>query len=542
MDAGSLFLCFAALTIVAAIVGAIANFTIFSDKPTTHGSARWESALKAFRRGLFRCKGIRVGDWSGRLGLFYEGSHALTFGATGSGKGVAAILPNLLTSRYIFLIDPGGENTAVAAKHWRSQGYDFGCLNIFGAYEDAPWALPAHGFNPLDLLDPESKAFAADALVFAEMLTPRSGPESSSSAYFKDAAQTAKRAMILQIKTTEPAARQNLATLYAYVNSDAAAWEALLRAMKANAACGGLIAQEAIKLERIESQAPEEFSAIMSTIQQDLSFLADPVVREKLSRSDFDFKVLKGAGENQRGGVVSVVLPLAYMESHAAIPRLAMACAVLTLQRMPLPKSKVVFLIDEAATLGRISRFPNWLATLRKHRVAIWSVWQNVGQVVNLYDKNWQTIIGNCGLVQVLSVGDLETASYIERYIGRSTVETVTTNWRGERSVSHMARPLVIADELLRLPSNRQIVFVENLHPMILKKTPYWKRPALAGCYERNPYVEGRMRRANILDYIAALWGAFYYGLLWWAAPHPAAACIITAALAGSFYALTGGG
>jgi type IV secretion system protein VirD4 len=35
---------------------------------------------------------------------------------------VSAILPNLLSYPWFFLLDPGGENTAVAVKHWRKRG------------------------------------------------------------------------------------------------------------------------------------------------------------------------------------------------------------------------------------------------------------------------------------------------------------------------------------------------------------------------------------------------------------------------------------
>ena len=52
----------------------------------TYGSARWASVWKAFRKGLFREKGLRVGDWTGQLSLFYDGIHAITFGQSGSWK------------------------------------------------------------------------------------------------------------------------------------------------------------------------------------------------------------------------------------------------------------------------------------------------------------------------------------------------------------------------------------------------------------------------------------------------------------------------
>lgn len=515
----------------------------FSGKgPTTFGSARWATPFAAFRKGLFNGKGLRVGDWTGRLSVFYDGAHAITFGISGAGKGVAAILPNLLSQRYIFLVDPGGENTAIAAKRWRARGYEFGCLNMFGMHDDAPWRLPAHGVNPLDFLNVYSATFAADALLIAEMLTPRTGNESGSSTYFKDSAETAKRAMIVHIKTAEPRERQNLATLYGYVNRDAAGWKKLLAAMKANPVCAGLVAQEANKLERIQDQAPEEFSAIMSTIQQDLSFLADPLVRDKLSRSDVNFGILKGLKKGQKGGVISVIVPLEYMESHAAIPRLAMACAVLELTRPPLAKNQVLLLIDEAAALGKIGRFPNWLATLRKHRVSIWSIWQNISQVAFLYDRNWQTVISNCGLVQILAVGDLETAQYTEAMLGKSTVITASTGGNGQVTRSETARPMVMADELLRLNENHQIAFIGNHYPFRLKKTPYWKRPALRGRFHPNPYLPTKTPGPDLLSDVLALWGYVYYALVWCMTPHPLAACAVVLGVALSVLSFFGAG
>lgn len=491
---------------------------------STHGAAQWCQVWQAFRARLFKSGGLYVGDWVGRLGVFYHGAHAITFGVTGSGKGISAILPNAARLDRLFMIDPGGENTAIAAKGWLRSGVSLFCINGFGMFTEAPWQLPEHGFNALDLLDPASPTFAADALLLAEMLTPRAGNEGGNTNYFKDSSESAKRAMLIHIKTTEPAERQNVGTLYEYAYSNADDWEALITAMKANPVCGDLVRHEANKLERIEAQAPEEFSAIMSTIQQDLSFLADPRVRDFLSRSDVDFSVLKK--RRGRGAVISVVMPLQFMQSHAAIPRLAMACAILVLEQPPYARRKVTFLIDEAAALGKINRLPNWLATLRKYNVRVWTIWQNIGQVADLYGTNWQTLVSNCGLMQILGVGDLQTAQYTQAMIGSTTVRTESVNARGEVSISHTARPLVMAEELLRTDTGKQIVLIENLWPLLLSKTPYWKQPGLAGRFHPNPYLGGRARQPGILDEIAQSLGNLYYLAVWWLAPHWLAGCI----------------
>lgn len=489
-------------------------------RASTHGSSGWCPVWRAFRHGLFRKRGLRVGDWTGRLGVYHDATHAITFGAAGAGKGATAIVPNLLRMRAGFVIDPGGENAAVATKALRERGVAVGCINVFGMFSEAPVSLPQQGFNPLDFLSPALPSFAADALVFAEMLTPRAGNEGGSSAYFKDAAQRVKRALIVHIKTSAPPERQSLSTLYEVVNGDAQTWSGLLTAMKANTVCGGLVAQEANVLERIEAQAPQEFSAIMSTIQQDLSFLADPLVRTMLSRSDVDFSILKGRGAAANGGVIFVVLPLEYIESHAAIPRLALACAVLEMQRAPLARRKVHFLIDEAAALGRILRLASWHATLRKYRAAFWTIWQSLGQLKKLYDHDAETIMGNCTLKQFLNFRDLVTAQYGEKFAGRTTVTTTNFNARGEASTGEAGRPLIMADELLRLPEGQQLAFIDNLPPLLLAKTPYWQQPDLRGLYNANPYFGGSLPEPKPRDRLALLAGRVYYAGVCLLAPH----------------------
>ncbi len=522
------------------VLGIIVVFIVFlllswrassKNKSTTFGSATWADIWTIFNHDLFAKKGIEVGQIEGRLPVYYQDTHAISIGASGSGKGVNAILPNLLQTTRAFVIDPGGENTAIAAKSFRKRNLRFGCINIFGMFGEAPYELPAHGFNPLDYLEDSSSSFAADALVIAEMLTPRAGNEGGSAAYFKDAAQRIKRALIIHIKTFESIENQNLSTLYRYISCNAKEWQKLLDDMKANPACGGLVSQEANILERIEAQASEEFSAIMSTIQQDLSWLADPLIADKMSRSDVDFKSLKN-GTKKQGGIISVVLPLEYMESHAAIPRLALACAMLEMQCKPYANEKVLFIIDETSSLGKLLRFPNWLATMRKYGAVIWSVWQSVAQVEDLYHKNWQTIIGNCGLIQILGVGDPKTGKYIEELLGKCTVNTLSVNGQGQRSTSQASRSLKFADELRRFPDDRQIVFIGNLDPIRLYKTPYWKNPSLEGLYYDNPYLGGKSQNPGSLDEIKTILGKVYYILIWWLAPSVPASFIYTALIA----------
>jgi type IV secretion system protein VirD4 len=512
----------------------------FEKVQTTYGSAAWLTIFQAFSARLFVKRGLLVGDWTGLLPVYYDGTHAITYGSAGSGKGTTVIIPNLLHYSFIFLNDPGGENAAVAIRQWRKRGFELFVINPFGMHREKPWELPDHAFNPFDFLDPASDTFSADAKVCAEILTPRSGRESGSSKYFMDRAESWKHASIVHVKTTYPPEQQNPGALYDQVHLDAAGWKKLLAAMKANLAAGGFVRSVAIDMERMEKQAPEEFSAVLSTIQQNLDWLAEPKARSAVSRSDVDFSTLKGL-RGEKGAVVAVVMPLAYKETHKAIPRLALQAAIWEMQRAPHARQKVLFEIDEAASLGRLERLPQWLAELRKYKVQ-WSLqFQNVGQPKYLYEKEWQTFQGNAGLKRFIGIGDLETAKEASEYCGRCTISVKSSSSSGGHTISHSARELVTAEEMLRLHGEVMIAFIENLKPALLCKTPYWNRPEFEGRYYRNPYHDKEKRRSFGMGF-HALCGRLAYLTAWWLTPHPVAALLVAGSVSLGLLMLRFGG
>lgn len=506
---------------------------------TTHGSAAWLSFWNAYRAGFFAKKGLIVGDWIGLLPVKLNPVHALTFGPTGSGKGAGTIIPNLLDQLHIFLVDPGGENTAVAIREWRSKGMKVFAINPFGMHGQAPYLLPRHGFNPLMAIKLEARSMAADAKLLADMLIARQGQEAGAAAFFLNAAVSLLRAMIIHIISTEPEDRRHLGTLYDYLHLDAAGWDKLLRAMKLNISCGGLVRDEANTLERREHQAPEEFSAIMSTAQEQLSWLADPVMRETLARHDVSFESLKG--HMGYGAAIAVILPLENIETHAAITRLALGCAILTMQRAPVASSQPLFVLDEAAALGRIKALPNWLATMRRYKARFWPIFQDAGQLRGLYREDAAAILANCEMLQVLGVNDLTTANLVRDLIGITTVEVASRNAAGQESIGLAHRHLVTADEVLRFPEKGQIIFYQNHAPMALFKTAYFRRPDYAGRVNDNPFRHAptrfaKRRLATLIGKVVWVFGTLF-------SPHPLVGVTYFAGLTAAItHALNAGG
>lgn len=502
--------------IAVAVLGlALLNWRLTSP-PTTFGSADWLRAWVASGKGMFRKGGLLLGDWAGLSPVHYHGSgHALTVAPTGAGKGVNAIIPNLLQHEWIFLLDPGGENAAIASRAWRARGYSFYCLNPWAMHGGEPWSLPSHSLNPLSILDPASETFSSDAELIAHMIVTRSGSENGSSAFFKDEAVSGIRAFLMHIMTAEPEERRNLLTLRQYISREADDWQKLLADMKANKAAGGLIAREAAAHERREGQSPEEFSAVMSTMKQDTNFIEDPVMQRALACSDTDLSDLKGFKDGKKlpGCAVAVVIPLQYMGTHAAYARLIIGCALWALQRAPLAEGRVLFALDEFPALGRMDKITQGLAQLRKYRVWLWPIIQNIGQLKQIYGQNWQTFVSNAGVKQFIGAGDLETAQYISDLCGEGTIVVPKRN-------IEMARRLATPQEIMTMSADLQIVIADNLRPMLLMKRAYWLRPQLRGSFHQNPYYPATPN----LDYRTLFWAMQGAGLrfaAWLMQPSP---------------------
>jgi type IV secretion system protein VirD4 len=132
----------------------------------THGSARF--ADKKEVRPLAKAEtGLLIGrdPESGAL-LRYDGpAHLITMAPTRAGKGVGAIIPNLLLAkRSIICIDPKGENARVA---WRARDA-LGPVHVLDPFGIT--GLPSAAFDPLAGLDPESLDIAEDAAALADAL------------------------------------------------------------------------------------------------------------------------------------------------------------------------------------------------------------------------------------------------------------------------------------------------------------------------------------------------------------------------------------
>ena len=115
-----------------------------------------------------------LGDLPRVRGRFYHDGHILTCAPTGAGKGIGAVIPNLLDyPGSAFVLDLQGENHAVTARARRQAGQDVFLIDPFAITYAA-----GHALNWLDTLDPDHPDVVGRAGMLADMLVVRSGFES----------------------------------------------------------------------------------------------------------------------------------------------------------------------------------------------------------------------------------------------------------------------------------------------------------------------------------------------------------------------------
>lgn len=181
----------------------------FGDRSdTTYGSARFAtngetSRLTQNGNGLLIGRDLETGR-----PLRYDGpAHLLTMAPTRSGKGVSAIIPNLLTAdRSVICIDLKGENARITGRARRNFG-PVHVLDPFGVTGE-----PSAAFNPLTNLDANSLDVAEEAMMLAEALV-YDAPGESGDAHWNEEAKALIMGVILYIVAEEPQSRCNLSTL-----------------------------------------------------------------------------------------------------------------------------------------------------------------------------------------------------------------------------------------------------------------------------------------------------------------------------------------
>jgi type IV secretion system protein VirD4 len=490
--AGNLLACLLGLMTLARFVmkPMVEHFGMVDDD-ATHGSARFanDNEVSSLTRGR---SGLLIGrDPVTNKLMRYDGpAHLLTMAPTRTGKGVGAIIPNLLTAdRSVICIDPKGENAKVSARA-RDRFGKVHVLDPFGVTD-----IPSAAFNPLQHLDPddidvaEEAATLADALVF-------DAPGEAGEAHWNEEAKALISGVILSIAADEPRERRNLATLRECLTLAPEAFIALLKRMQTSTAAGGLVARAA---NRHLGKSDREAAGVLSAAQRHTHFLDSPRMTAVLERSDFSFADLK-----RRTATVFLVLPPDRLATYSRWLRLMVTRSLSDMARAPspvpagsqaapvAPTEPVLYLLDEFAALGNLAPVERAMGLMAGYGVQLWPILQDVHQLRATYGRRAGTFLSNAGVLQVFGVNDHDSARLVSDLTGQETVvfQTMSRALDSEKSgisygEQHVARLLMTPDEVRNMHPTAQMLFIAGQRPIIAGKLRYFADREFQGMFDR---------------------------------------------------------
>jgi type IV secretion system protein VirD4 len=463
-------------------------------QPTTHGSARFATDKEIKKAGLLANAGVYLGQYPNLSndGLWFDGDgHLITVAASGAGKGVCSVIPNLLTwEGSVICNDPKGENAAVTAKRRREMGQEVHVLNPWGLHAGPPWDLPCSAFNPLDWLDINSDDVGDDAAMMANALVLRDKGTSGVEGHFADEAESLLTGLILYVAFMEEPDRRNLLTVRELITQAPEDWTDLLRKMSKLVQADGLIARAA---NRFLSKSDREGPAVLSTAQRHTNFLDSNRMRLVLGSSDFDLADLK-----RKPMTIYLCLPFEHVSGQfARWLRLMITLSLTALSRTKGPsRPGVLFLLDEFAALGHLRMAERGMAEGRAYGVKMWPILQDLNQLKDNYRDGWQTFIGNARIIQFFGTADLFTAKYASDMLGKTTVWASGSS--GDReSTSEAGRPLMTPDEVMNMGPDEELLFFRGgLRPIKAQKLPYFLS-SLKDHADPNPMAEEHFNQAG---------------------------------------------
>ena len=146
----------------------------------------------------------------------------------------------------------------------------------------------------------------------------------------------------------------------------------------------------------------------------------------------------------------------------------------------------VHFLMDEFANCALPDDFDKLLATMRSRGISVSIILQNLAQLKALFEKQWESILGNCDSFLYLGGNDTSTHEYVSKMLGKETVDYHTYGKSAGRNGSYSTnlqltgRELLTPDEVRMLDNRCALLFIRGERPICDGKYNILKHPNVA--------------------------------------------------------------
>jgi type IV secretion system protein VirD4 len=127
--------------------------------------------------------------------------------------------------------------------------------------------------------------------------------------------------------------------------------------------------------------------------------------------------------------------------------------------------------------------FDKLLATMRSREISVSIVLQNMAQLKALFEKEWESIVGNCDEFLYLGGNEQSSHKYVSELLGKETIDTNSYGRTRGRNGSYSTnlqitgRELMTPDEVRMMDNRYAILFIRGEHPVMDLKYDILKHP-----------------------------------------------------------------
>ena len=454
-------------------------------KTEEHGSAKWGSAKKVNKKykdntDIYKNKVLTQNVCIGLDGRKHRRNlNTLVCGGSGAGKTRFYCKINLMQCNTSFVVlDPKGEMLRDTGKLLEKKGYVVKVLDLINMEK-------SHCYNPFVYLKNDNDVQKLVTNLF-KSTTPKGSQ--SNDPFWDTAASMLLLSLVFYLKYEAPEDEQNFTMVME-----------MLRAGEVKEDDDMYLSPLDILFDRLETKDPEHIAVkyyrdyhsgsaktlksiqitLASRLEKfNLQSLSSLTITDELELSTLGEKktalfALIPDNDTSFNFIVSILYTqlfqqLFYTADHKYKGRLPV---------------HVHFVMDEFANVSLPDDFDKILSVMRSREVSVSIILQNLAQLKALFEKQWESIVGNCDEFLYLGGNEQSTHKYVSELLGKETIDMNTygksTGHSGSYSTNYQigGRELMTPDEVRMLDNKYAILFIRGERPVKDLKYDILKHP-----------------------------------------------------------------
>ncbi len=450
-----------------------------------HGSAKWGNAGQVNKKYENKAKPEenKILTQKTKIGLdgrkHRRNLNVLVCGGSGAGKTRFYAKPNIMQANTSFVIlDPKGENVRDTGGLLKARGYDIKVLDLINMDK-------SYCYNPFVYLHSDNDIQKLVTNIFKNT-TPKGSQ--SQDPFWDQAAMMLLLALVFYLHYEAPPAEQNFPMVME-----------MIRSGEVKEDDDGFMSPLDRLFARLADRQPDHIALkyyrnyrsgsgkTLKSIQITLVARLEKFNLDSLAAiTQSDEMELDKLGEKKTA--IYAVIPdndssynfIVGMLYTQLFQQLYYSADVKHGGRLPV---HVHFVMDEFANVALPDEFDKLLSTMRSREISVSIIIQNLAQLKKLFEKEWESIVGNCDEFLYLGGNEQSTHEYVSKLLGKETIDMNTYGQSKGRNGNYSTnwqitgRELMTPDEVRMMDNKYALLFIRGERPIMNLKYDILKHP-----------------------------------------------------------------